>query len=906
MEFGNLVENPEDPDHYVCSGVAAAEAPHGYPTLWETSIYKQAATLLKLTQTHGDQGPYGHPGTKPTTWASNRPLPKLTNRGPGKGGDEPGMGQSYESSSWSDWAPGVVQHLMDELCQVKKALFDYDAHVRRGHWPPYRGCPQCVLGQACQRPHRRVRIPEAFSLSLDLAGPYAKGLDDVSSKRRFALVGVYLLPLDRFGGPLLSEAQREQVQNEGYISKVKSETVEGEAGLGVFSDSELAEDLDGLLHIPDPESVRDESVREEAVEKDGFVELKPDEEQPHIRFVEIPFVQLLDTKRPSEVANGISAIASRLRSYGFPITRVHTDAGREFTSGPLEKLARSRGWEFSHAGPQEPNSAGRAENAVRRLKAQARTYLAQVEDAKKLWPLAFRAAAHVWSNQVLERLGWKQKPLSPWGTKVQVLVRSWLCRRQQDWRPRAEAATVLAPATYVRNAVVVINSEGKLKVATRVYKPEAPEKTDDAHDEVGGDDARDGGRNGDDVEELEVVPAGPVLRRRTKGPSIPARRVRRKCRLDKIKTDANPWDADERCARALLQAETFDEDAARELILSSMLVGSSDKPHMPRTKGAHHVFGLWRHGGIAGTTRYVDLCPSLTRVLTTLVSRAFPHCCFTTVLVSVDSETVVHRDVNNSPNHPNLVVPISVPQSGGGVWIELGADEQPVGETSTQTLSSGRELLGQVLALDKPLEFDARKWHRVLPPSGPAPGRVVVVGYTVSHANKAKPCDLAKLISLGFRLPDEVRQGGAPSSQQQKSQKTQKKHKILKTQKHESTWREERGAVVCDDSQVACEGAQVRQESRKEPASGQRNTSASESVSCVRCVSSDVRVSHDMSDSDVGVKCLEVCDCSERDCSVCARKFVCSRSLAVRVGGVRSGGSGVEGSPVDAGVTLSQ
>ena len=57
-----------------------------------------------------------------------------------------------------------------------------------------------------------------------------------------------------------------------------------------------------------------------------------------------------------------------------------------------------------------------------------------------------------------------------------------------------------------------------------------------------------------------------------------------------------------------------------------------------------------------------------------------------------------------------------------------------------------------------------------------------------------------------------------------------------------------------------------------------------------------------MSDSDVGVKCLEVCDCSERDCSVCARKFVCSRSLAVHVGGVGSGGSGVEGSPVDAGV----
>ena len=42
----NLVGNPEDPDHDVCSGVAAIEAPHGYPTLWETSIYKQAHVNL--------------------------------------------------------------------------------------------------------------------------------------------------------------------------------------------------------------------------------------------------------------------------------------------------------------------------------------------------------------------------------------------------------------------------------------------------------------------------------------------------------------------------------------------------------------------------------------------------------------------------------------------------------------------------------------------------------------------------------------------------------------------------------------------------------------------------------------------------------------------------------------------
>ena len=246
-----LISCPEDPSHYVDPMVANREAPDGYPSLWASPVYTRAAVELGLTLTHGDQGPYGHASTMPTTWASNKPLPHFTSRGPGA--QTPLEPQATQASTSSDsWAPGILKHIADELVSVlgfdriQKAAFDYEAHVKRGHWPPYRGCPQCVLGQACQRPHRRVRIPEAFSLSLDLAGPYGKGVDDISFRRRFALVGVYVLPLDRFGGPLLSEEQRDEVKRSGYVNKVKNreEAERRLPGGGVFDDDELARDLD--------------------------------------------------------------------------------------------------------------------------------------------------------------------------------------------------------------------------------------------------------------------------------------------------------------------------------------------------------------------------------------------------------------------------------------------------------------------------------------------------------------------------------------------------------------------------------------------------------------------------------------------------------------------------------------
>ena len=94
----------------------------------------------------------------------------------------------------------------------------WEEHVARGHWPPHRGCWQCARGQATFPPHRRVKVPQGFALSVDLVGPYKKAKDELSERRRFCLIASYVLPVDASGAPLLTQTQLDSVKETGYLT----------------------------------------------------------------------------------------------------------------------------------------------------------------------------------------------------------------------------------------------------------------------------------------------------------------------------------------------------------------------------------------------------------------------------------------------------------------------------------------------------------------------------------------------------------------------------------------------------------------------------------------------------------------------------------------------------------------
>ena len=77
----SLVENPQDPVEYLPESCDLG-GEFGIPSMWAQSTWPATAEALELQLYRGDQGPFGHVKRKPTTWASNRPLPELCVKGP--------------------------------------------------------------------------------------------------------------------------------------------------------------------------------------------------------------------------------------------------------------------------------------------------------------------------------------------------------------------------------------------------------------------------------------------------------------------------------------------------------------------------------------------------------------------------------------------------------------------------------------------------------------------------------------------------------------------------------------------------------------------------------------------------------------------------------------------------------
>ncbi|CAE7226193.1 unnamed protein product [Symbiodinium sp. CCMP2592] len=339
------------------------------------------------------------------------------------------------------------------------------------------------MASAQQRAHRRQHSPASFCLSLDVVGPFVRVADDVSHKRRYALVGVLVVPVDAQGKPVLGEDQ-EQASGEDKDACVRDVDPDFEElqkdvdeWFGALADdaSEVYEGPEALWEGENLEAeVPLEGERLDAPEvggpEDAWAKQQSDyeKEAEGMAWREVVFVELLDRKTPQSVCLAVGRIHAQLVELGFPLARIHADAGTEFTDERLREYAASRGILLTLAPPTEHDSNGRVENVVKRLKVQVRVYLQLVGNDTSKWALAFRAAAATWRADTLRKFGMAVKPIVPFGTRTQVLVRHWLRRRQREWHMRATPAVVLAPATYVRQGYVV-KVGNKLSVVSKLH-----------------------------------------------------------------------------------------------------------------------------------------------------------------------------------------------------------------------------------------------------------------------------------------------------------------------------------------------------------------------------------------------------------------------------------------------------
>ena len=176
-------------------------------SLWGSSLWKEFALEYGMTTVGFDQRAMGSPTTNRTTLGTNvYYLMGLDGLAPENSVEEP----STTTPSSSEWSPGLVRAIVMAMrfwirhprqAPVLAAFTpeQWKKHVDGNHADYRRDCLTCVMSRGTGRRHGKVRHPEMFSLTVDLAGPVKPGLD-VTSKGtmgrglKYMMVARYVLP----------------------------------------------------------------------------------------------------------------------------------------------------------------------------------------------------------------------------------------------------------------------------------------------------------------------------------------------------------------------------------------------------------------------------------------------------------------------------------------------------------------------------------------------------------------------------------------------------------------------------------------------------------------------------------------------------------------------------------------
>ena len=356
------------------------------------------------------------------------------------------------------------------------------------------------------------------------------------------------------------------------------------------------------------------------------------------------------------------------------------------------------------------------------------------------WPFALQHVASRMRSRLSATLGGPPTNVLPFGTKVYVRNRRWN-RKGQRWAARGLVGTVLAPSVEVTKGHVVLLSDGRLMITTTLLT------------EVLEPDAQTPSQEGDiqplhrhlPIDERPV----PTLSHR-----IPTKRTVRVAR--EISSMLRREDLE---ALRLAQDPTASLQTLRDHVLGSQWLQTA----RPKSrgdifkKGHTHTLGFFRHGGVLGITAECRLFPGFLVLLTRLLRECAPESKWTALALLVNIDSAIHRDKNNLPGYNNVLAPLCVPETGGGVWCQAedGSD--------SRCLHNGKVIAGTTWPLQvlKPFELDPRKFHASQP--WDKGSRVILVAYSLTAIQRAEPSIVRKLSQAGFALPRDLPVGNGAS-----------------------------------------------------------------------------------------------------------------------------------------------
>ena len=563
-DFLFMVEQPRDPkewreDDYALHGG------HGYPSFlcWPETDRVMVA-YSDVIEVRVDQGALGHKRKKPTTLVTNIHEVKLLNGVQDNSVQRPWptslQARMEESRSLAEWAPELKNLLLSVAIRVhrgqpplrlrttvprmnaltaaeRKDTEMWQNHINQEHLPMRRDCHDCLLAMGRDRPRRRQVCPASYCLSIDVAGPFEPGVDQLAGNPRYFLIGCYTLPVSqgvalteaigKLGGqvkmtPLDEGEEKDGIvpgeyydyhleenekalaeldQVDAYLAGMEKQMElqhEEEEERNIFSETELDPPRLASENVPNQEDVQ---APEDPLqgELDGvFVERreKPEEALPEVlvkeldlqnarwknKIAELQEVEVVNltlavplrSRHAPEVLRAVSSIYVRLRGLGLPIYRLHSDRAREFTGKLMRDWILSHDMEHTTTAADESAGNGRVESEIAHLKHHTKLLLTTARAPPTYWPMALRHASEYRLRKTLEQLGVPVPRLIPFGTEAIAKSKFWH-RTMKGFPTPMQKVKVWGPAVgmSLSSKGYWIEADGKWMRSTVVVQPGA-------------------------------------------------------------------------------------------------------------------------------------------------------------------------------------------------------------------------------------------------------------------------------------------------------------------------------------------------------------------------------------------------------------------------------------------------
>ena len=280
-----------------------------------------------------------------------------------------------------------------------------------------------------------------FTMSLDIAGPFEKGVDsDAKTRQKYLLVATYAVPLMKDGEFIWTEHKDAPIPD-------------------------CAEFLDGIEELPEPtvDPLPEHGEPERMSRAQEYINTIS---QP-LRTKTLVLCEPVPSRKQQDVRLAAMRLYVKLVNAGFPVHRVHSDRARELVSAPLQSWFTEHGVALTTTIGEEPAANGRAEVGIQIVKSQVRRMMKAGSIPVKFWPAVARhASERIWRDS-LDCLGVPQPTLLACGTVVRARPRSWV-DRSNPWRDRMVEGKILSVAPNCAHGYAVLLPDESILLSSTV------------------------------------------------------------------------------------------------------------------------------------------------------------------------------------------------------------------------------------------------------------------------------------------------------------------------------------------------------------------------------------------------------------------------------------------------------